>query len=72
VLAAHGTGIFEFAHGCAKTFHIRATLATRFFKPASRKVAKAQSKVFPLCAFAPLRETISAQKSVCIRARLWF
>jgi hypothetical protein len=57
----------------AQTFHIRAALATRIFQAGSRKGAKMQSKVFPpLRAFAPLRETISMQKSVCIRVQLWF
>jgi hypothetical protein len=57
----------------AQTFHIRAALATRIFQAGSRKGAKTQSKVFPpLRAFAPLRETISMQKSVCIRVQLWF
>jgi hypothetical protein len=33
MLAAHGTGKFEFAHDAPLTFHIRTGLATRFLPP---------------------------------------
>jgi hypothetical protein len=36
VLAAHGTGKFEFAHDAPLTFHIRAGLATGFLLPRIR------------------------------------